>query len=121
MPDLILYIIAASTVSVGIGIFIGRIMLQKVLSKYETEAEEKAKLILKEAELKAETTKRDKQLEAKEHFLKLKTEFEEESNKKKNLIIQNANKVFPSNWKPIKGEKLNWILCVKTFLLNWIF
>src|SRR6187402_1046540 len=93
MSELIVYIIIASVVSVAVGIVIGRVMLQKVFSKYEGDAQEKAKLILKEAELKAETTKRDKQLEAKEHFLKLRTEFEEDSNKKKNLIIQNEQKI----------------------------
>ncbi|MBC7450034.1 MAG: DUF3552 domain-containing protein, partial [Cytophagales bacterium] len=93
MPELIMYIIAASIVSLVVGIVIGRVMLQKVFAKLETEAADKAKLILKEAELKAETTKRDKQLEAKEHFLKLRTEFEEDSNKKKNLIIQNEQKI----------------------------
>ena len=45
------------------------------------------------AELKGETVKNNKIHEAKEKYLKLKSEFEEEVNKKKNIIIQNENKV----------------------------
>jgi ribonuclease Y len=93
MSESLTYILLSSVVSLGAGVVIGRIMLQKVLSKYESEAIEKSKLIIKEAELKAETLKKDKQLEAKEHFLKLKSEFEEDSNKKKNLILQNEQKI----------------------------
>ncbi len=53
----------------------------------------KAKLILKEAEIAAENLKRDRILEAKEKLLKMKTEFEEEANKKKSLIISNEQKI----------------------------
>ncbi|MFN8416061.1 MAG: ribonuclease Y [Cytophagaceae bacterium] len=93
MSENLIYIIVASLVSLGIGVAIGRLLLQKVLSKYEAEALEKSKLIIKEAELKAESVKKDKQLEAKEHFLKLRAEFEDESNKKKNIILQNEQKI----------------------------
>ncbi|MCU0417684.1 MAG: ribonuclease Y [Cytophagaceae bacterium] len=93
MSENLIYILITAILSLGIGIAVGRLLLQKVLSKYEAEAIEKSKLILKEAELKAESVKKDKQLEAKEHFLKLKAEFEEESNKKKNVILQNEQKI----------------------------
>jgi len=91
----IAYIIAAGTGLVGliIGVVIGRVMLQKVFSKNEEDAKEKAKLIIKEAELKGETVKNNKIHEAKEQYLKLKAEFEDEVNKKKNIIIQNENKI----------------------------
>jgi len=88
-----MYIILTAIVSLGVGVLIGRLLLQKVLKKTEEEAREKARLILKEAELQAENTKKDKILEAKEKFLRLRSEFEEESSKKKNLIIQNEQKV----------------------------
>ena len=41
-------------------------------------------MLIKEAELTSENIKKDKILEAKEKFLKLKAEFEEEPNEKKN-------------------------------------
>jgi ribonucrease Y len=75
------------------GLVGGRFLLKNTLKKYEKEAREKAKLILKEAELNAENLKKDRILEAKEKYLKLKAEFEEESNKKKNFILQAENKV----------------------------
>jgi ribonuclease Y len=93
MGELLLYIIITGIVALAIGIALGRVLLQKTFTKHEEEAKERAKLIIKEADLQAETTKRDKILEAKEKFLKMKTEFEEEANKKKNIIIQNENKL----------------------------
>lgn len=87
------YIIITALVSLGAGIFIGRFLLRQILQKQEEEAREKAKLIIREAELNAESIKKDRILEAKEKYLRLKSEFEEEANKKKNIIIQNENKV----------------------------
>ncbi len=89
----LIYLLIASIAALVVGIFIGRALVKNSLQKQGKELEEKAKLILKEAELSAENTKKNKMLEAKEHYLKLKTEFEEEVNKKKNLIISNENKL----------------------------
>lgn len=88
-----MYIILTAIIALGAGIAIGRLLFQKVITKIETEARDKAKLIITEAELKAESIKKDRILEAKEKFLKMKAEFEEDANKKKNLIIQNEQKV----------------------------
>ncbi|KYG82127.1 ribonuclease Y [Roseivirga ehrenbergii] len=79
--------------ALAIGVFIGRLLLQKVNKKAAQELEEKGKLIMKEAELTAETLKKDRILEAKEKYLQLKSEFEEEVNRKKNQIISNENKL----------------------------
>ena len=59
----------------------------------EQKAKESAALILKEAEINAEEIKKEKILEAKENFIRLKSEFDEESNRKKNQIISNENKL----------------------------
>ncbi|MDX5345794.1 MAG: ribonuclease Y [Hymenobacteraceae bacterium] len=88
-----IYIIVTAIIALAAGVFIGRMMLQKVFAKQEEEAREKARLIIREAELNAESIKKDRIHEAKEKYLKLKAEFEEEMNKKKNIIIQNENKV----------------------------
>ncbi|KAA3439727.1 ribonuclease Y [Rufibacter hautae] len=88
-----IYIILAAVVGAGIGFYVGRVLLLKLFKEQEEQATERAKLIIREAEVKAETQKKDKMLEAKEHFLKLKAEHEEEANRKKNIIIQNENKV----------------------------
>lgn len=92
MEDYILTL-GVGVAALAAGVFIGRVMLQKLNQKLVQEQEEKAKLIIKEAELTAETLKKDRILEAKEKFLKLRSEFEEESSRKKNLIITNENKL----------------------------
>ena len=87
------YIIIAGVAGVILGFVIGKIMLAKANKEEERKAQEQAKLILKEAEISAENIKKDKILEAKEKFLKLKSDFEEEANRKKNQIITNENKL----------------------------
>lgn len=72
---------------------IGSLLFKRKLKKNEQSAGEKAKLILKEAELQAENIKKDRILEAKEKLLKMKQEFEEEANRKKNQIIANEQKI----------------------------
>ncbi|MEM6525883.1 MAG: ribonuclease Y [Bacteroidota bacterium] len=91
--ELMIYIIIAAVVALGLGVFIGRTLVAKANKTKELEIEEKAKLIIKEAEVSAESIKKDKILEAKERFIKLKAEFEEEAARKKNQIISNENKL----------------------------
>ncbi|MBL6447844.1 ribonuclease Y [Fulvivirga sp. 29W222] len=88
-----IYLILAGVIGLGIGIVIGRALMSKVNEGKEKELEEKAKSIIREAELSAENIKKDKILEAKEKFLKLKAEFEEDASRKKNQIISNENKL----------------------------
>jgi ribonuclease Y len=92
MPDII-YILLTAIVALGAGVYIGRLLLQKVYKQQEEDARQRAKSIIREAELNAESIKKDRILEAKEKYLKLKAEFDEEMNKKKNIILQNENKV----------------------------
>jgi ribonuclease Y len=92
MGDITLIILIGS-VGLVIGGAIGYFILKNAQRKHENEAREKADLIIKEAEINAENIKKDKILEAKEKFLQLKSEFEEEANKKKNLIISNEAKL----------------------------
>ena len=80
-------------IALGAGIMIGRVLLKKVNKKEENGIREKAKLIIKEAEITAESIKKEKIIEAREKYLRLKSEFEEDANKKKNLIISNENKI----------------------------
>ncbi|EMS31882.1 Hydrolase (HAD superfamily) [Mariniradius saccharolyticus AK6] len=75
------------------GGFIASLFLKNNAKKLEEEAKEKAKSIIREAEINAEALKKDRILEAKEKYLKLKAEFEEDVNKKKAIIITNENKL----------------------------
>lgn len=77
----------------GLGITIGRFIMKRSIKKKEGELQNKANLLIKEAEITAENIKKDKILEAKEKFIKLKAEFEEEAARKKNQIITNENKI----------------------------
>jgi ribonucrease Y len=92
MADLI-YVIITGAIALAAGIFVGRSMVAKANKEKDKDREEKARLIIKEAEITAENIKKDKILEAKEKFLKLKAEFDEEASRKKNLIITNENKI----------------------------
>lgn len=76
----------------GSGYFISRTLLKSSLSKLEDDARAKANSILKEAELNAEATRKTKMLEAKEFFIKQKSEFEEDANRRRNQLVQNENK-----------------------------
>jgi len=88
-----LLLIIDNLVMIGIGIVVGRQMMARVSNKRQQEAEEQAALILKNAELQAETLKKDRILEAKEKYLRLKTEFEEATSERKALAQQTENKL----------------------------
>ncbi len=91
--DTIINIVAFTVVGVALGFFVSRVLLKKSLQKKVEEAEDQKKQLIKEAEVAAENLKKDRILEAKEKYLKLKAEFDEESNRKKNQIISNENKL----------------------------
>jgi ribonuclease Y len=80
-------------VAIVIGLILGNVLAKNKVEKQSRDAQSKASLIIKEAEIQAETIKKDKVLEAKEKLLKMKQEFEEEANRKKNQIISNEQKI----------------------------
>ena len=86
-------LIIIALVSLAVGTFVGRILKVRSAGKKVKEAEEQSKLIIKEAEVKAEKIKNERELEAKENLLKMKTDFEEEANRKKNIILTNEQKL----------------------------
>ncbi|MCF6361121.1 MAG: ribonuclease Y [Cyclobacteriaceae bacterium] len=92
MTDLI-YIIVTGFVALIAGIIIGKILFAKANKAEEQKAKSSAALIIKKAEIDAEEVKKEKILEAKERFIKLKSEFDEEMNRKKNQILSNENKL----------------------------
>lgn len=89
----IIYLIAAGAVGILLGALLAGLLIKNNSKTIEAEAREKAKSIVREAEITAEGVKKDRILEAKEKYLRLKTEFEEDVNKKKNLLITNENKL----------------------------
>ncbi|MDX2302446.1 MAG: ribonuclease Y [Microscillaceae bacterium] len=96
---MVIYILIA-VVSIGLGIGIDRFIFKSALKRMEEDKKEKANLLIEEAKLKsdtilldAENKRKNKLLEAKEKFIKMKADFEEEANRRKNQIILNENKL----------------------------
>lgn len=93
MSTTVIVIVASVVSTIVLSMLFGTLLYKRNAAKRQEEMEEKTKLILKEAEIAAENLKKDKILEAKEKILKMKTEFEEEANRKKNQIISNEQKI----------------------------
>lgn len=94
-----------------LGLIYGSLLYKWRVRKNQRMAEERAKLVVKEATLQAESIKKEATLEAKEKFLKLKQELEEENNRKKNQIISNEQKIkqrelqLTKEWEQIKRKE----------------
>ena len=84
-------LIVVGIVTLLAGFLIARVVLKKGLNDHEQNSKEKASQILKEAESQGEILKKNKMLEAKEKFLQLKAEHEQEINNKNNLLYINKN------------------------------
>ncbi|WP_109831140.1 ribonuclease Y [Reichenbachiella versicolor] len=91
--DSTLFIVIYILGGIAIGYVVSTFLVKKSRQKVISEAESQAEIIVKEAKLNADSIKKDRIHEAKEKYLKLKSEFEDESNRKKNQIINNENKV----------------------------
>ena len=86
-----LEITITAIVALVVGILIGRFLLIKVLSSLKEKAENEAKSILQTAKADAANLLKEKELAAKDHFLKLQAEHQRESNKRqKNVALQEA-------------------------------
>ena len=107
MGETIFIPLLVAVVALAIGFLVGKSLSNKAASHQEDQLnareenlrqreekiQEKGKLIVKEAEISAENLKKEKLYEAKENFLRLKTDFEEETSRKKNILITNENKL----------------------------
>ncbi|MFN8437919.1 MAG: ribonuclease Y [Cytophagales bacterium] len=91
--DNTLLVVVGALVGAGGGFVVGRYLLMSLLGKHESAAREKAELIIKEAEVKAESISNQRLMESKEKYLKFKSEFDDEMNKRKNNVIQNEQKI----------------------------
>lgn len=93
MSELVIVILVSVIASIAIGLLLGTLLYKRKSSRTQEETLEKSKLIIKEAEIAAENLKKDKILEAKEKILKMRSEFEDEANRKKSQIITNEQKI----------------------------
>ena len=86
-------VILSDIIAIGVGIFAGKYIFQRSFDAKEKEAQERAAEILRNAEVAAENIKKDRILEAKEKYLRLKSEFEEDANKKRSILQSNEQKL----------------------------
>ena len=81
--ELALVAILGIAIGVVVGFLVSKTIQQKSAKSIVSEAEEKAKLIEKEAHIKQESIKKEKILEAKEKYMRLKQEHESATSKTK--------------------------------------
>lgn len=91
MDSTIITVIAA-IVALLIGIVAGKFIFNKNTDRLVEEAEAHADRLLKDAQAQAETTKEKKKLEAKEHFLQLKSEHEKEVMQRNQKLVDAENR-----------------------------
>lgn len=93
--DITIIIELVATLIIGgfIGFFLSKSSLNKHRENKLREADEKAAVIVKEAELKAETTKQEKMLQAKEKFLELKLQHEEQINQREKKMLESEKRI----------------------------
>ncbi|MBW0178825.1 ribonuclease Y [Sediminibacterium sp.] len=85
-------LIITGAVSLIVGLIAGKFIFAKNTQKQIDDAHLQAQNILKEAELRSETIKKEKQLEAKERFVQLKAEHEREVNERNRKISESENR-----------------------------
>jgi ribonucrease Y len=89
------YMIVAivAVVAILIGIFLGKAIFAKNTQKQVDDADQQAKKLVEDAKIHADTLKEKKILEAKEHFLQLKSEHEKEVIQRTQKISENENRL----------------------------
>ncbi len=85
--------VVAAIAALVIGIFLGKAIFAKNTKKEVEEAEALAKKIIEDAKILAETLKEKKVLEAKEHFLQLKSTQEKETQQRNQKVVEAENKI----------------------------
>jgi ribonuclease Y len=89
-PNALTYIIGG--VALVAGIIAGKFIFAKNTQRQVDEADQQAKKLLADAQTQAETIKQQKQLEAKERFLQLKTEHEKEVSERNRKLNEAENR-----------------------------
>lgn len=91
--DQTILVAIVSVVAILIGIFLGKQIFAKNTQKQVQEAEQQAEKIKEDAKSYAETLKEKKVLEAKEHFLQKKSEFDDDVARRKKKISDEESRV----------------------------
>jgi ribonucrease Y len=89
--DVIMIVVGA--VALIVGLIAGKLIFAKNTGAQLIAAQEQSKTILREAELTAESIKKEKIVEAKEHFLQKKTDFEAEISGRNQKMADSENRL----------------------------
>ncbi|MCB0715195.1 MAG: ribonuclease Y [Chitinophagaceae bacterium] len=92
MDPNILYIIIGA-IALILGLIVGKIIFSKNSKKKLAEAEAQSQTIIHEAQLRAETIRKEKELEAKERFVKLKSAHDKAVFEKNKKISDTENRI----------------------------
>jgi ribonuclease Y len=92
MDPYILTLIVA-VIALGAGVIAGKFLFAKDTKKRIEEAEQHADHLLKEAELRAETVRKEKELAAKEKFVQLKSDHEREMLERSRKVTQEESRI----------------------------
>ena len=92
MDQTILFVIIG-VASLSGGLLVGKLVFARNTKKQVEEAEAQAANILKETALRAETIRKEKQLEAKEHFVQLKSDYDRDLLEKNKKIGEAENRI----------------------------
>jgi ribonuclease Y len=92
MDPIIITVISAA-ITLVLGIVAGKIIFNKNTQKQVDDAQAQADRMVKDAETQAETLKEKKQLEAKEHFLQLKSEHDKNVMQRNQKIVEGENRI----------------------------
>jgi ribonuclease Y len=91
--ELSIFSIIIGIAALTIGIVLGKVIFAKNTKKQVEQAEQQAGLILKEAELRAENLKKEKELDAKEKFVQMKAAHDKDVMQRTQKITDTENRV----------------------------
>lgn len=100
MDSTVIIVAIVAVVAILIGIFLGKAIFSKNSQKQVEEAEAQAKKLIEDSKTLAETLKDKKLLEAKEHFLQLKSEHEKD-------VLQRTQKLTESEARIKQQQQSN--------------
>ncbi|MBC7720697.1 MAG: ribonuclease Y, partial [Pedobacter sp.] len=85
-------VIIIGVLALIVGVAAGRFIFAKNTKQQLEDADAKANAIIKEAELRSETLKKEKQLEAKEKFVQLKSDYDKEVIERNKKIVESETR-----------------------------
>ena len=92
MENIIIYLIIGA-VALGIGLLLGRVLFAKNTKQQIDAADFESKRMLADAKLNADSYKKERELEAKEKFVTLKSAYESEVNQRNQKIVEGENRI----------------------------